>query len=249
MEKAFSNRVSGVILVKNPREEIQMDYTDIIPAVFLERPNRFVARILLNGREAVCHVKNTGRCRELLTPGAAVWVQHCPAPGRKTEWDLIAVQKGERLINMDANAPNAVFGEYLRAGGLGFLPDWVKPEMQKDDSRFDFGFGYGGNTCYAEVKGVTLEENGIVRFPDAPTLRGVKHLRGLRRCVQEGHPCWVVFIVQMADVRWMEPNRVTHPEFADALREAAEAGVNLLALSCHVTETSLNAAESVEIRL
>ena len=226
-----------------------MNYRDISPAVFLERPNRFIARVLLDGQEVVCHVKNTGRCRELLTPGATVFVQHCPAPARKTEWDLISVKKGERLINMDAAAPNAVFGEYLRSGGLGFLPDWVKPEMQKDDSRFDFGFGHDGATCFAEVKGVTLEECGVVRFPDAPTLRGVKHLRGLIRCVQEGHPCWAVFIVQMENVRWMEPNRATHPEFADALRDAAEAGVKLLALSCHVTETSLTAAEPVEIRL
>ena len=160
-----------------------MIYQNISPAVFLSRPNRFIARVLLDGRETVCHVKNTGRCKELLIPGAPVWVQHCPAPGRKTEWDLITVRKGERLINMDAAAPNAVFGETLRAGGLGFLPDWVRPELTKGDSRFDFGFGRSGQTCYAEVKGVTLEENGVVRFPDAPTLRGLKHLRGLARCV------------------------------------------------------------------
>lgn len=226
-----------------------MYYTDVFPAVFLDRPNRFVARILLDGRETVCHVKNTGRCRELLTPGAQIRVQHCPSPGRKTEWDLIAVQKGERLINMDASAPNAVFGECLRDGGLDFLPDWVKPEIRKDDSRFDFGFGHAGQTCYAEVKGVTLEEDGIVRFPDAPTVRGVKHLRGLIRCVGEGHPCWAVFIVQMEDALWLEPNRATHPEFADALRDAAAAGVSLLALSCHVTENSLTAADRLEIRL
>ena len=226
-----------------------MEYADIFPAVFLERPNRFIARVLLGGQETVCHVKNTGRCRELLTPGAAVYVQHCPAPGRKTEWDLIAVRKGARLINMDAGAPNTVFGEYLRSGGLGFLPEWVKPEITKDDSRFDFGFGHGGLTCFAEVKGVTREDRGIVRFPDAPTERGVKHLRSLSRCVREGHPCWAVFIVQMDSVLRLEPNRATHPEFADALRDAAEAGVKLLALSCHVTENSLTAAEEVEIRL
>lgn len=226
-----------------------MNYQNIHAAVFLERPNRFIAHILLDGRETVCHVKNTGRCRELLTPGAPIWVQHCPAPGRKTAWDLIAVQKGERLINMDAAAPNAVFGEYLRSGGLGFSPDWVKPEVKKEDSRFDFGFGYAGQTCYAEVKGVTLEENGVVRFPDAPTERGVRHLRGLIRCVQKGHPCWAVFIVQMEAVSWLEPNQATHPAFADALRDAAAAGVKLLALSCHVAESSLTAAEEVEIRL
>ena len=226
-----------------------MQYQNISPAVFLERPNRFIARVLLDGQEVVCHVKNTGRCRELLVPGSQVWVQHCPSPNRKTQWDLIAVCKGSRLINMDAAAPNAVFGEYLRSGGLGFLPEWVKPELQKDDSRFDFGFGHDGAACYAEVKGVTLEENGIVRFPDAPTERGVRHLRGLIRCVEEGHPSWAVFIVQMEAVRWLEPNRATHPAFADALRDAAAAGVKLLALSCHVTEDSLTAAEEVEIRL
>lgn len=226
-----------------------MVYSDIFPAVFLARPNRFIAHVLLDGRETVCHVKNTGRCRELLVPGAQVWVQHRPLPGRKTEWDLIAVQKGERLINMDAAAPNAVFGEFLRSGGLGFTPEWVRPELRRGDSRFDFGFGCGGADCWAEVKGVTLEDRGIVRFPDAPTLRGVKHLRGLIDCVRSGCPGWAVFIVQMADVRWFEPNRVTHPEFADALRDASDAGVSILAFSCRVTPDSITAAEPVEVRL
>ena len=226
-----------------------MVYADISPAIFLSRPNRFIAHVLLDGRETVCHVKNTGRCRELLVPGAEVYVQHCPQPGRKTEWDLIAVRKGGSLINMDAAAPNAVFGDYLRAGGLGFVPEWVKPEQQKGDSRFDFGFGHDGKTCWAEVKGVTLEEDGVVRFPDAPTLRGVKHLRGLIQCVREGCPSWAVFIVQMAEARLFEPNRMTHPEFADALRDAAAAGVSILALRCAVTPDSIAALEPVEVRL
>ncbi len=226
-----------------------MVYADISPAVFLARPNRFIARVLLEGRETVCHVKNTGRCRELLIPGAEVFVQHCPQPGRKTAWDLIAVRKGGILINMDAAAPNAVFGEYLRAGGLGFVPEWVKPELRKGDSRFDFCFGHDGKTCWAEVKGVTLEEDGVVRFPDAPTLRGVKHLRGLVECVREGCPSWAVFIVQMAEAIRFEPNRATHPEFADALRDAAAAGVSILALRCAVTPDSIAALEPVEVRL
>ena len=226
-----------------------MRYDNIHAAVFLSRPNRFLAHVLLDGRDTVCHVKNTGRCRELLVPGVTVYVQHCAAAGRKTAYDLIAVEKGGRLINMDAAAPNAVFGEYLSAGGLGFMPSFIKAEQTHGDSRFDFYFEAGGRRGYAEVKGVTLEEAGIVRFPDAPTLRGVKHLHGLIDCVREGWEAWAVFIIQMQDVLYFEPNRATHPEFAQALREAREAGVQLLALDCAVTPDSLCVRMPVEIRL
>ena len=226
-----------------------MRYEQIREAVFLRRPNRFIAMVLLDGRETVCHVKNTGRCRELLLPGATVYIQHCPAPQRKTAWDLIAVRKGERLINMDAAAPNAVFGEWLCAGGLGAVPELVRPEQVHGDSRFDFYFETQGKRCFAEVKGVTLEDDGVVRFPDAPTERGVKHLRGLAQAVAEGYESWAVFVIQMTDVDHFEPSRTTHPAFADALREANAAGVHLLALDCCVTPDSLTIRSEVPIRL
>ncbi len=226
-----------------------MDYLNIHRAVFLSRPNRFIANIEVDGLPQVCHVKNTGRCRELLVPGAEIYVQKCENPKRKTAWDLIAVQKGSRLVNMDAAAPNTVFGEYLRGGGLGFVPELVKPECRRGDSRFDFYFEHGGKPNFVEVKGVTLEEDGVVRFPDAPTLRGVKHLKGLADCAAAGIGAWAVFIIQMENVRHFEPNRATHPEFADALSAAQKAGVQILALDCRVTENSLRVGGPVPICL
>ena len=226
-----------------------MIYENILPAVFVYRPNRFIAHVELNGRLEVCHVKNTGRCRELLIPGCRVYVQHQPSPTRKTAYDLIAVEKGERLLNMDANAPNRVFNEYVRAGR--FLREWsvIRPETTHGDSRFDFYLESPGHRLFAEVKGVTLEDDGVMRFPDAPTERGVKHLEGLARCVQEGYEAWAVFVIQTENVRWMEPNRRTHPAFADALRQAAQAGVHLLALDCHTEPDRLEICRPVEIRL
>lgn len=226
-----------------------MIYDETRRAVFLSRPNRFIAHVLLNGEETVCHVKNTGRCRELLVPGAAVILQKSGNPARKTAWDLIAVYKGERLINMDAAAPNAVCAQWLAAGGLGFVPEVLRPEQRHGDSRFDFYLERDGRGAFVEVKGVTLEEAGVVRFPDAPTQRGVKHLRGLARCVREGFDAYAVFIVQMRDVLYFEPNARTHPEFAAALREARDAGVNVLAMDCQVTENSLTVRSPVEVRL
>lgn len=226
-----------------------MIYENILPAIFVDRPNRFMAHVELNGRLEVCHVKNTGRCRELLIPGCRVYVQHQPSPTRKTAYDLIAVEKGERLLNMDANAPNRIFGEYVRAGR--FLRGWsvIRPETTHGDSRFDFYLESPGHRLFAEVKGVTLEDDGVMRFPDAPTERGVKHLEGLARCVQEGYEAWAVFVIQTEDVRWMEPNRRTHPAFADAMRQAAQAGVHLLALDCHTEPDRLEICRPVEIRL
>ena len=226
-----------------------MIYENILPAIFVDRPNRFIAHVELNGRLEVCHVKNTGRCRELLIPGCRVYVQHQPSPTRKTAYDLIAVEKGERLLNMDANAPNRVFNEYVRAGR--FLRGWsvIRPETTHGDSRFDFYLESPGHRLFAEVKGVTLEDDGVMRFPDAPTERGVKHLEGLARCVQEGYEAWAVFVIQTEDVRWMEPNRRTHPAFADAMRQVAQAGVHLLALDCHTEPDRLEIRRPVEIRL
>ena len=226
-----------------------MKYENISTAGFIRRPNRFIAHILHEGEEKICHVKNTGRCRELLVPGSQILVQKAENPARKTPFDLISVYKGTRLINMDAAAPNAVFGEFLRSGGLGFIPDAVKAECRRGDSRFDFYFEHGGKAAFAEVKGVTLEENGVVRFPDAPTERGVKHLNGLIDCVKEGFEAYAVFVVQMENVKYFEPNRSTHPQFADALKEAAEAGVHILAYECAVGFDTLDITKSVEIRL
>ena len=226
-----------------------MTYSNISGAVFVDRPNRFIAHVALDGPPQVCHVKNTGRCRELLVPGARVLVQRIDKPGRKTDLDLIGVWKGQRLINMDAAAPNRVFAEWALAGG--FLPGLtlLKAEAVHGDSRFDFYLEAGPRRGFVEVKGVTLEEDGVVRFPDAPTERGVKHLRGLERCVQEGYQAWAVFVIQMEGVRHFSPNWATHPQFGQALIQAQSAGVRLLAMDCHVTETSLAIRAQVPIKL
>lgn len=226
-----------------------MKYDNIQKAVFLDRPNRFIARIRLDGAPETCHVKNTGRCRELLVPGAEIYVQRVQNPARKTAFDLIAVRKGERLINMDAAAPNAVFPEWAKDAGVFGQIALLRPETVHGDSRFDFYLESDLGPAFVEVKGVTLEENGVVRFPDAPTERGVKHLKGLAECVREGFHAHAVFVVQMADVRWFEPNRETHPAFADALLAAREAGVQLHAFSCRVTEDSITPLTPVKIKL
>ena len=222
-----------------------MNYENIVEARFIDRPNRFIAHVELEGEPVVCHVKNTGRCRELLLPGAKVLLQCSDNPKRKTAYDLVAVWKGGRLINMDAAAPNAVFGQWLEEGGLGFVPELIKPEYRHGDSRFDFYFEHEGRPCLAEVKGVTLEEDGVVRFPDAPTLRGVKHLHGLQRALAEGYKCYAVFVIQMRNVRYFQPAWNKHRDFGLALAEAAGAGVEVLALDCEVGPRSLRIAGRV----
>ncbi len=222
-----------------------MNYENIVEARFIDRPNRFIAHVELEGEPVVCHVKNTGRCRELLVPGAKVLLQGSVNPKRKTAYDLVAVWKGERLINMDAAAPNAVFGQWLREGGLGFVPELIKPEYTHGDSRFDFYFEHEGKPCLAEVKGVTLEDNGVVRFPDAPTLRGVKHLHGLRAALAEGFCCYAVFVIQMRHVERFEPAWDKHRDFGLALAEASGAGVEVLALDCDVSPQTLSIAGRV----
>ena len=226
-----------------------MQYKKIHPAIFRARPNRFVAQVELAGETVTCHVKNTGRCRELLVPGARVYLEESGNPNRKTKYDLIAVETRELLINMDAQAPNQVFGEWARAGK--WVPDLtlLRPETKYGASRFDFYWEAPDRRGFVEVKGVTLEEGGVARFPDAPTLRGVKHLEELIRARAEGYQTAVCFLIQMEGMRWMEPNDATHPEFGDALRRAAAAGVEVMALECRVTPDSLTALGPVPVRL
>ena len=226
-----------------------MQYGKILPARFLARPNRFVARVEAEGQELVCHVKNTGRCRELLVPGATVWLEESPNPNRKTKFDLIAVEKGERLINMDAQAPNQVFGEWATSGRFREGLTLLRPETTYGSSRFDFYWESSKSRGFVEVKGVTLEEDGVVRFPDAPTLRGVKHLEELVKVHEAGYEAAVCFVIQMGDVRYFAPNDATHPEFGQALRKAAAAGVEVLAMDCTVTPQTLTMGKLVPIKL
>ena len=215
---------------------------------FLARPNRFIAHVEIGGQAEVVHVKNTGRCRELLPVGAEVWCQQSNNPSRKTKFDLITVRKGQRLINMDSQAPNIAAREWLLAGGLGDISD-LKAEYTHGDSRYDFSFLKDGRRCFLEVKGVTLETEGICAFPDAPTQRGAKHLRGLTRAVQEGYGGYVLFVIQMSDVSHLHPNDATDPRFGEALREAAAAGVQVLATDCAVTVDSMAIRNPVPVIL
>ena len=226
-----------------------MKYSNIVRGRFVSRPNRFIAHVELEGQDVVCHVKNTGRCRELLVPGVTVWLCKSDNPARKTAYDLIAVDKGGLLINMDSAAPNGVFGEFARAGK--FLPDTqgVKGEVRFGASRFDFCITAGGQTHYAEVKGVTLEEDGIVRFPDAPTERGVRHVRELMEAKAQGFGAHIVFVIQMERAEYFAPNVRTHPDFGAALQEAAAAGVQIHAYTCRVTPDSLEIADAVPVVL
>ncbi len=226
-----------------------MRYHDVREARFLSRPNRFIAHVELDGKEEVVHVKNTGRCRELLTPGARVWLEEGRNPDRKTRWDLIAVRKGDRLINMDSQAPNQVAREWLEAGGLFPRADRIQPEYTYGNSRFDLYAEAEGRKILMEVKGVTLEEEGVVRFPDAPSQRAVKHLEELVRAREEGYETYVFFVIQMKDVKYFTPNRETHPEFAQALERAAAAGVKILAYDCRVEPDRLEAADPVPVVL
>ena len=226
-----------------------MQYGKIHPARFLARPNRFVARVEMEQQEVICHVKNTGRCRELLVPGATVWLEEGTNPNRKTAYDLIAVEKGNILINMDAQAPNKVFAEWAGAGN--FLPDVtaIRPEYTYGGSRLDFCLETPAGLHLVEVKGVTLEENRNARFPDAPTERGVKHIRELQGAAERGLDAAIFFVVQLKDVNSVAPNDATHPAFGQALREAAAHGVRVLAYDCNVTPDSLTIRREVPVIL
>jgi len=225
-----------------------MHYPNMVIGRFLSRPNRFIAHIEIDGQEEIVHVKNTGRCRELLPHGAQVWCQRSGNPNRKTKFDLITVRKGDRLINMDSQAPNIAAGEWLRKGGLGEISD-LNAEYRHGDSRFDFSFWKDGRRCFLEVKGVTLETDGVCAFPDAPTERGAKHLRGLSQAAREGYGAYVLFVIQMADVKYLHPNDLTDPNFGASLREAAANGVQVIAMDCAVTEDSMELRLPVLVRL
>lgn len=223
-----------------------MTYKQVEKATFLSRPNRFIAHVLLQEEEIVCHVKNTGRCKELLLPGATVYLAKAENPNRKTQYDLIAVEKGDRLINLDSQIPNAVAKEWLEQ-----QPEITKiiPESRFGDSRFDFYLEKGNEKAYLEVKGVTLEENGVALFPDAPTIRGVKHLRGLTEAIRAGYHAYVLFVIQMKGISCFTPNLRTHPAFGEALSAAKNAGVTLLAFDCQVAPDHITLADPVEITL
>lgn len=225
-----------------------MEYGKMVSGRFLARPNRFIAHVEIDGQAEICHVKNTGRCRELLPVGAAVWCEESGNPNRKTKYDLITVQKGHRLINMDSQAPNVAAREWLLSGGLGEIEN-LRRETVHGDSRFDFSFVKDAKQCFLEVKGVTLETDGVCAFPDAPTDRGAKHLRGLTQAVADGFGAYVLFVIQMEDVRYLHPNDATDPNFGTALREAAAAGVEVLAVECHITPNTMQITKQVEVRL
>ncbi len=226
-----------------------MRYPNLTEGIFLSRPNRFVAQVRLEGREETVHVKNTGRCRELLTHGARVCLVKSDNPKRRTAYDLVAVWKGERLVNMDAQAPNRILEEYLPGSGLVGPAARIRPEFTHGDSRFDFLVEEGEVRHLIEVKGVTLEREDVAWFPDAPTERGVKHIRGLIRSLDEGFTPWLCFVVQMEGIRAMRPNDETHPAFGQALREARAAGVRILALGCRVAPGEAEIAYSIPIVL
>lgn len=224
-----------------------MKYNNIIKGKFIDRPNRFIANVLIDNNIEVCHVKNTGRCKEVLVKGSTVYLQKSDNPNRKTKYDVIAVQKGDRLINMDSQIVNYV--------ALEFVPNlfdnikFIKPEYKYGNSRFDIYVETDTDKIFVEIKGVTLENDGVARFPDAPTERGVKHLKELQKAVTEGYSAYVLFVVQMSDVKYFEPNAKTHPEFAEELKKAKENRVVPLAFDCAVTPDSIEIRKPILIKL
>ncbi|MBQ8508368.1 MAG: DNA/RNA nuclease SfsA [Clostridia bacterium] len=226
-----------------------MNYKNVIPARFLERPNRFIARVELGGGVETVHVKNTGRCRELLIPGAEVWLAGSDNPERKTKYDLVTVRRGGELVNIDSQAANDVAAEWLALGHIFGENAVIRREVVQGGSRFDFRIDEGGRTSFLEVKGVTLERDGIAYFPDAPTERGIKHLRELADCASGGYGAYLLFVVQMTGVCAVRPNDGTHAAFGAALREAAGAGVRLMAVDCAVTADSVAARHMLPVEL
>lgn len=226
-----------------------MKYERIEMGRFLERPNRFIAYVEILGKKETVHVKNTGRCAELLVPGATVYVQKTNNPERKTQWDLIGVEKGDRTINMDSQIPNKVMEEWVREGNLFPNATLIKPETTFGNSRFDLYIEVDQRKVFMEIKGVTLEDNGVVRFPDAPTERGVKHVEELIEAVKAGYEAYLLFVVQMSDVKYFAPNMETHAAFGEALRKASAAGVHVLAYECQVGKDSIEITKEVPVVL
>ncbi len=226
-----------------------MRYERIEEGRFCARPNRFIAEIEMNGGTEICHVKNTGRCKELLTPGVKVLVQKAENPERKTKYDLISVFKNGKLINMDSQAPNKVFLEWVKKEEYFQNITLIKPECKYQNSRFDFYIEADGKRHFVEVKGVTLEEDGVLMFPDAPTERGIKHIRELMNAVDEGYGGHIFFVAQMEECKYFTPNQKTHPAFAKALCEAERKGVCIHCVNCKVTEEELNIQDFVTVVL
>lgn len=224
-----------------------MKYKNIKVGQFINRPNRFIANIEVGGKKEICHVKNTGRCRELLVPGATVFVQEVNSESRKTKYDLISVYKGNTLINIDSQAPNKIFFEWLcNKRNMFSKKAVIKPETKYGNSRFDFYVEDGDRKAYIEVKGVTLEENGVALFPDAPTERGLKHVNELCVCLKEGYEAYIAFVIQMKGIHSFSPNAKTHEAFAHALYSAEKKGVKIIALDCIVTQNTIQADEFVD---
>ncbi len=224
-----------------------MKYKKIIAGKFISRPNRFIARVDIDGVEEIVHVKNTGRCKELLIPDARVFLEESDKPERKTKYDLVAVYKGDNLINMDSQAPNKVFYEWaVEYFGKGAK---IRPEIKYKNSRFDCYIEVDNRRIFAEVKGVTLETDGVVSFPDAPTERGIKHIEELCAAVLEGYEAYIFFVVQMKGVKYFTPNYKTHRAFATALKKAKEKGVNIVCVDCAVTPDTLLIDDFIEVKL
>ena len=226
-----------------------MKYDRIANAIFLDRPNRFIAHVELDGHIETVHVKNTGRCQELLLPGAKVILEESSNPARKTKYDLICVNKAGRWINMDSQIPNRAAKEWISAGGLFPEPVAVQTEKTYGNSRFDLYVESSVRKAFIEVKGVTLEEQNVARFPDAPTLRGVKHVEELIRCMEDGYEAYLLFVIQMKGIVRFEPNWNTHHEFGETLRKAKSAGVNILAYDCHIEKNLIEIEDPVPIDL
>lgn len=224
-----------------------MKYERVEAGIFIERPNRFIAYVEIAGQKETVHVKNTGRCAELLRPGVTVYVQKSDNPERKTKWDLIGVKKGKRMVNMDSQIPNKVVEEWIRKGNLFPNATLIKPEKIYKQSRFDLYVEEGERKIFIEVKGVTLERDGVVKFPDAPTQRGVKHINELCEAVEDGYEAYVFFVIQMKGVKYFTPNRMTHAAFEEALKRAQEQGVRIMAYDCKVGKDSIEIAKEVPV--
>lgn len=220
-----------------------MKYSNIVKGAFVSRTNRFIANCEMDGKLQICHVKNTGRCKELFVKGATVYLQKADNPNRKTLYDLIAVQKGNSLINIDSQVVNGVALEYMPV--LFDDIKLIKPECVYGNSRFDIYLETETDKIFVEVKGVTLEKDGTALFPDAPTERGVKHLKELQKAVADGYKAFVLFVIQMDDILHFEPNRITHPEFAEELKNAQKNGVTVLAYNCTVTPDEIKIKDKV----